>query len=212
MRNESSTASTRRTKAVESFRTAAECIGPIQPGMSLFAITRGQFSMVDALIHVMDRVGPSRVSVWTWTVSRADVETLMYQLETRKVTAGLLVIDPAVLRSKKERGGMETIERWSARFGPSSVRWLENHAKIATVEGAGLRVLLRGSMNLTRNPRYEQFDITEGGPDFELVRRIEEGLPVLGGHAKAQDYVRAIGTVGVPHDLPMLAAVKTWKP
>ena len=212
MRNESSTAYTRRTRAVESFRTAAECIGPIQPGMSLFAITRGQFSMVDALIHVMDRVGPSRVSVWTWTVSRADVETLLYQLETRKVSAGLLVIDPAVMRNKRERGGVETIERWAERFGPSSVRWLENHAKIATVEGAGLRVLLRGSMNLTSNPRFEQLDITEGGPDFELVRRIEEGLPALGEHARRQEYRQAVGTVGVPHDQPMLARVKSWKP
>jgi hypothetical protein len=34
-------------------------------------------------------------------------------------------------------------------------------------------------MNLNFNPRFEQFDITEGGEDFELVARIEDGLPVL---------------------------------
>ena len=34
-------------------------------------------------------------------------------------------------------------------------------------------------MNLNFNPRLEQFDLTEGGEDFELVRRTEEELPVL---------------------------------
>ena len=32
--------SARRAKAVESFKTAADCIGTIEPGHSLFAITR----------------------------------------------------------------------------------------------------------------------------------------------------------------------------
>ena len=32
---------TRRKRAVESFKTAADCIGVIEPGAALFAITRG---------------------------------------------------------------------------------------------------------------------------------------------------------------------------
>jgi len=38
----------RRKRAVESFKTAADCIGTIEEGAALFAITRGQFSMIDA--------------------------------------------------------------------------------------------------------------------------------------------------------------------
>ena len=44
----SSSRSTRRKRAVESFGSAADCIGTIEKDMSLFAITRGQFSMLDA--------------------------------------------------------------------------------------------------------------------------------------------------------------------
>jgi hypothetical protein len=45
-----------------------------------------------------------------------------------------------------------------------------NHRKIATVEAAsGLKFLRRGSINFDFNPRFEQFDITEGGPEFDLV-------------------------------------------
>ena len=34
-------------------------------------------------------------------------------------------------------------------------------------------------MNLNFNPRFEQFDLTEGGEDFDLVERLESELPVL---------------------------------
>ena len=68
--------SARRAKAVESFKTAADCIGTIEPGHSLFAITRGQFSMIDAVLACLDQSGPSDVSLWTWTVAEYEIECL----------------------------------------------------------------------------------------------------------------------------------------
>ena len=56
------------------------------------------------------------------------------------------------------------------QFEHSSVRSLMNQTKIATVEAAsGLKFLVRGSINFDFNPRFEQFDITEGGHEFDLV-------------------------------------------
>ena len=48
----------RRKRVVESFENAATCIGPIEKEMSLFAITRGQFSMIDAIFHCLHAIGP----------------------------------------------------------------------------------------------------------------------------------------------------------
>ena len=46
-----------------------------------------------------------------------------------------------------------------------------NHAKIATVEAAsGLKYFRRGSINFVFNSRFEQFEITAGGPEFDLVK------------------------------------------
>ena len=59
----------RRKRVVESFESAAKCIGPIEKGMSLFAITRGQFSMIDAIFHCLHEIGPAEMSVWTWTIA-----------------------------------------------------------------------------------------------------------------------------------------------
>lgn len=47
MTGPSSAPSARRQRAVETFGSAAAAIGPIVPGLSLFLVTRGQFSMLD---------------------------------------------------------------------------------------------------------------------------------------------------------------------
>lgn len=203
----SSAPSTRRARAAESFQTAAECIGPIDPGMSLFAITRGQFSMIDAVLHVLDCVGPASISLWTWTVAEYEVQCLSRLAADGRVLGGTLVIDYG---ARNKNAGI--IAEWKERFGAGSVRYVVNHAKIATVESATHRVLLRGSMNLNFNPRFEQLDITEGGEDFELVRSIENEMETLPDNASGSDVFRAsrVGQAFEPHQLEAFAHLKVW--
>lgn len=170
----------RKTKAVESFRCAADAIGKVESGMRLFAITRGQWSMIDAILHCLDEVGPASVSCWTWTVAEYEVEVLARLRRDSRLTRGRLVIDHG---ARVKNAGI--IKEWKATFGNESVRYVVNHAKIALIESAsGLRLALRGSMNLNMNPRFEQFDMSEGGPEFELIQGIEDDLPVLGDDCK----------------------------
>lgn len=205
----SSSPSARRTRAVESFQTAAECIGPVTPGLAVFAVTRGQFSMIDAILHVLDQVGPAAVSCWTWTIASYEIESFRTLHQDRRVTSGRLVIDEGA-RAKN----LELIVDWRDQFGADSVRYVHNHAKIATVEGGGFRVLLRGSMNLNANPRFEQLDVTEGGPDFDLVRRIEDALPVLGDLTTSNEAAVASQILRTPRsaDVPAFAHLKPWRP
>jgi hypothetical protein len=203
----SSAPAKRRAVAAESFRTAADCIGDVEPGMSLFAITRGQFSMIDAVLHVLDAVGPARLSLWTWTIADYELDVFRALMGDGRVTDGRLVID---FSARKRNAGI--LADWRTAFGRNSIRTVVNHAKIATVEGNGLRVLLRGSMNLNFNPRFEQLDITEGGPDFDLVRQIEDEIPVLPPDAGWMESCRASKT----HDafdqatLDLFGGLKTW--
>jgi len=197
----------RRLRAVESFRSAADCIGPVEPGMSVFAVTRGQFSMLDAISHVLDELGPSRISLWTWTIAEYEVVVFTEMLRDARLEDALLVIDGGA-RNKNHA----LIAQWKANFGAESVRYVTNHAKIATVEGGGLRVLLRGSMNLNFNPRFEQLDVTEGGPDFDLVRSIEAELPVLEDDASNGDVYAAsrVSAAFEPEKLEVFSKVKRW--
>jgi hypothetical protein len=164
----------RRKRIIEGFQSASETIGPVEKDMSLFAITRGQFSMIDAIFHCLKEAGPAQISVWTWTIADYEVEAMAGLMARREITGGRLIID----QSADRRNGA-IIEQWRQRFGDEAVRICKNHAKIARLWTADLRLLLRGSMNLNFNPRFEQLDITEGGQDFDLVERIENELPVL---------------------------------
>jgi hypothetical protein len=166
--------------------------------------------MIDAVLHCLDQVGRSKVSLWTWTVAEYEVQVLTRLRIDERITEGRLVIDHGA-RVKNSA----IIADWKNQFGAGSVRYVINHAKIATVESeSGLRFLLRGSMNLNYNPRFEQFDITEGGPEFDLVREIEDELPTLGDNCSGAEVYAAskMENAFAPEQLTLFNTVKTWKP
>lgn len=197
----------RRTNVVESFRSAADTIGPIQPGMSLFAVTRGQFSMLDMILHCIDQIGMADISIWTWTIADYEVEAMNGLIARQQIRGARLVIDASA-----DRRNSAMIDHWRSRFGPDSVKICKNHAKIARVHNAQYRLLLRGSMNLNFNPRFEQLDITEGGADFDLVTRIEDELPLLPRKYSNRDAESATGVNRAfeQSTLQMFSGIKTW--
>ncbi len=175
-------------RAVESFGNAAEAIGPITQDMSLFAVTRGQWSMLDAILYVLSQTGPAAVSLWTWTVADYEMEAMCGLMARQEITAGFLIIDASA-----DRRNAQLINQWRDRFGEKTVKVVKNHAKLATVTTDQYRLLLRGSMNLNQNPRLEQFDLTEGDAAYDLVRRLEDELPVMPRKYSNADAEQATG-------------------
>lgn len=201
----------RRAKSVESFRNCADDLGQIGRGSSIFAVTRGQWSMIDAILYAIESCGgPVSISLWTWTVAEYEIATLTRLRMDRRIESGLLVIDGG---ARLKNAGL--IAEWQGTFGPRSVRYVRNHAKIARVWTDDLRFCLRGSMNLNQNPRFEQFDLTEGGADFELVAQIESELPFVANDASNGDVITAsrVGDAWRPEELAIFGGgLKTWVP
>ena len=65
--------------------------------MALFAITRGQFSMLDAVLHTIKEVGPCRITVWTWAIADYEVECFEAFMANKDITAATLIIDRAAV-------------------------------------------------------------------------------------------------------------------
>lgn len=174
--------------AVESLKSAGDAIGEIKKDCHIFAITRGQWSMVDAILYSLSQVGRSKISIWTWTVAHYEVQVINRLLLDDKVTAGTLIIDGGARIKNRD-----IIKKWRKHFGKESVRYVLNHAKIATIESeSGFKLLLRGSMNLNFNPRFENFDLSEGGSaGFDLVKSIESELPYLPSNCAGEDIYKA---------------------
>ena len=196
-----------RSRAVESFKNAAETIGKIEHGTQVFAITRGQFSMIDAILHTLEETGPAHISVWTWVIAAYEVHQIDALIKSGKVLSARMIIDRSA-----EKNESEIMKDWRIRFGNDSIRIVRNHAKIARVWNDDLRVLLRGSMNLNFNPRFEQLDVSEGGPEFDLVTEIEDALPTLPPKPTnaAVDKATQLGLAFDSSTLEMFHGVKTW--
>lgn len=205
----SSSPANRASRAVESFKSAANCIGPITPGMAVFAITRGQFSLIDAIAHVLDECGPNaRISIWTWVLVDYEIEFLRGLMSDGRVSSGRLIIDASA-----RKNNALIIDQWCQIFGKDSARFAMTHAKIATIEAGGMKVLLRGSMNLNHNPRFEQLDVSEGGPAFELVREIENEFQDS-PYTKDGESIYAASKLSERFDASTMKAfkeLKTWK-
>lgn len=163
--------------------------------------------MVDAVLHVLDVLGPSELSLWTWTIADYEVQAFVSLLRSQAITAGTLVIDSGA-RAKN----LPLLQLWREAFGPASIRYVLTHAKIARVRSATRKALLRGSMNLNHNPRFEQLDVTTDGDDHDLVERIESELPVLPDDHEGRDaYVASqVGLAFSPEQLAPFKGLRRW--
>ena len=67
-------------------------------------------------------------------------------------------------------------------------------------------------MNLNFNPRFEQFDLTEGGADYDLVKQIESELPILRDNATGADVYKAsrVAEAFEPEQLNFFTGIKVW--
>ena len=126
-----------------------------------------------------------------------------------KIKDALLLID-----RRAQSINNHLIQKWKSNYGDKSVKYIVNHAKIATIESVNgqFKVLLRGSMNLNHNARFEQLDVTEGGADFDLVKRIESEIEWLPDDFKRSDVV-AISKTDTSKDfgLKQFGGLKEWK-
>ena len=121
----------RASRAVESFKSAADCIGTITPGFSVFALTRGQFSMIDAILAILDQTGPAALSIWSWTIADYEVQCLKRLQNDARVTSGTMIIDHGARRKNAA-----IIADWKATFGQSSVRYVLKAAENVLRNGA----------------------------------------------------------------------------
>lgn len=141
-------------RVIHRTQTAAQVIGPLEPGVRVTGLTAGQFSAIDAMEHMIEQLGPADVRVSTWTTGLYDVQRARdIRVEGRIRSIRMLLDRGTFEKSPKYAGPL--IER----LGVDAFRCLSVHAKVVIVSGDRGRAVMRSSMNLNKNLRTEQFDI-----------------------------------------------------
>lgn len=158
----------RTANAKTTSNNAANFIGPITRGMSAFAFTDGTFSLIDIIRHALDEIGPAQLKLWTWVIAEYDVRELARLLAAEELTAVVMYLH----KDAQDQAGVrpDTILKLArSSFGAENVILTKNHAKQCQLKGKTQRVFVRGSMNLNFNSRIEQFELSEGGPEFDPI-------------------------------------------
>jgi hypothetical protein len=136
--------------------TATEAIGTLTPGVRLCGMTKGQFSLLDLIRAVIAQTGPAGLVVSTWTAGVRDAENAAFLLRAGELTSVRLLCD----RSFPSRQP-EYCARIVELFGAGSIVCTRTHAKFAVIQNDRWNITIRSSMNLNRNPRFEQFDLDD---------------------------------------------------
>jgi len=145
--------------------TAKQALGTIKPGCEIFGFTKGQFSFVDLLDAILWQTGPADVVVATWTAASADLTRVKAWLTSDRLLSCRFMVDFSFER--RQPAFCATMREC---FGDDAIRVTVTHAKFAIIRAKKRALVVRTSMNLNHNPRFENFEISD---DPKLARFLD---------------------------------------
>jgi hypothetical protein len=148
------------------YQSAETAIGTLEPGCRILGLTKGQFSLLDLLRACLAQTGPAHVIVSTWTTGIRDADNARLLLDTGKILSFRLLTDRSF--ATRQPKYCAAIVR---AFGNAAIRCTNTHAKFCLIQNGGWNIAIRSSMNLNRNPRFEQFDLDD---DAQIVAFLRE--------------------------------------
>jgi len=132
--------------------------------------------MLDLIRAVLAQTGPADLVLSTWTMGIRDLENARWLIDNGDLRSFRLLTDRSFVTRQASY-----CQRLVALFGTDCIRASNTHAKFATVRNEAWNVCIRGSMNLNRNARWENFDldVDESLCNFfdELVAELEALSP-----------------------------------
>lgn len=161
----------KRSVAVTKRSTATEAIGTLAPGMELYCLTFGQFSLIDALEHLIEQAGPCDVVVSTWTAAVTDAERAESLLHSGAIRRFRLLVDRSFIARQPGY-----CARVTELFGAEAIRTTRTHAKFALVTNDQWSLVVRTSMNLNSNPRLENIEISDDAVLSDFMLSVVESL------------------------------------
>ncbi|MCP3904770.1 MAG: hypothetical protein GY715_14175 [Planctomycetes bacterium] len=151
--------------------SAHETIGELAHGSEIFCLTFGQFSLIDAIVEIVSQIGPTDLTIATWTAADAHLERAANLVASSDVRTFRMIVD----RSFETRQPAYC-HRMRELFGFDCIRFIRSHAKFALLRSDSFDVVIRTSMNLNENPRVENLEISEGRVFAEWVQRIVDSV------------------------------------
>lgn len=192
---------------------ASACIGEIEDGQQIFAVTEGQFSLIDAVDHLLSLAGPSSVEFFVWSFGQHDLGLVEKWHSEGRIVRARVLIDRSFMSTRLTGRdyARAALPRWRDVFGPESVRISINHAKIVLVRSETHAFTVRSSMNPNLNSRFENLDIARSVGMHDAHLRIFDDHPILPEDASGAEIYRAAKVGGKPNMAALIPAFKNLR-
>jgi len=136
--------------------TAANVIGTINKNCEIYGFTKGQFSCIHILEHILKQTGKADVTICTWSAASGDIKAAHNMLKMGGINNLRFIVDFS-FKSRKPKFCKELI----GAFGADAIRVTSIHAKFILIKNEKWSICIRTSMNLNFNPRFENFEISD---------------------------------------------------
>ena len=158
-----------KRKLVEALRgeTVKVAIGDLWPKCEIFGYTKGQFSCINVIEHCLKQTGPADVFIATWSASAGDIKAAHNFLQSGRIRTLKFLVDYS-FKSRKP----EFCDELVATFGYDAIRVSVTHAKFIMVRNEKWDLVIRTSMNLNFNPRFENFEISDDKAFADFQQKI----------------------------------------
>lgn len=140
-----------RVLRTNSARIALE---PFTAGIDYEVMTNGEFSLLDAIVVLLERTGPADVSICTWSAGLYDAEVMNRFIDTGNIRSFRLVLDVGF---NKLAGVREYAVTLMDVFGEANIRTTRTHAKFVTISNGEHFFSISSTANLNENKRLELF-------------------------------------------------------
>lgn len=152
----SAAADKRQVRRTLTVANAAEALGPVTPGIELYALCRGDYSLIDIIEHCLGATGPVDATISTWTAAGADLGFAEGFVTDGRLRSCRWLVDFSFPRCQPGYFGLLV-----DRFGAESIRATANHAKFVLLRNEAWSLVLRTSMNLNLNRRLESIEVSD---------------------------------------------------
>lgn len=152
-------------------QTAAEAIVGLDRGLEVYGFSKGQFSMLDLIVALLEFTGPAAVTLSTWTAARAEIIALDELLAAGKLLSMRWLVDYTFARRDPQAA-----HQIRQTFGLEAIRVAQTHAKFCLFVNRQWQIVLRTSMNLNMNPRFEDFTIAHDPELATFLQTIVEEI------------------------------------
>ena len=167
-------------------QTCSDVLSDIKHGESVYAFNGGQFSFINVLEHLLDISGPADVKIMTWSAGDADLQYAHKFLESGMIKSIKFLVDFS-FPTRQPKYCQRILELF-----PMSVKATNLHAKMIVIGNDKWNFMVRTSMNLNHNRRFENLEVVEGkeitGFHHEIFDTIWKSSKFVDLKLKAGDY------------------------